>query len=281
MNDLVDEVVLLVDDLRLIVLVQHVGQIDGVFFRDLLVVFKQFERIPTLVGKIRILLVQLRNDAVDLVLDRIRIHHGIFGMMIMDMMGNLRMLMDELLGFRMPLVVNCRMQQDVKALALPRTDGNDGNAQHLGQTVQIDLHAALFHNVHHVERQDNGLFQLQKLERQIETALERRGVHDVDHDVHFVAQDKLTGDRLLHRVRRETVRPGKIDKMNPLIVLPNGAFHLFDGHPGPVRDLQVCARIGVKQRRLAAVRVSDKTDCQLAFRRFTRVHLLHLPRYSS
>ena len=68
---------------------------------------------------------------------------------------------------RTPLVsmMGDGMKKDVKPRALLGGDRDHRNAQHLRETVQIDLHAAFFHHIHHVQRQDHRLSQLQKLKR--------------------------------------------------------------------------------------------------------------------
>ena len=51
--------------------------------------------------------------------------------------------------------------------------------------------------------------------------------------------------------------------MDGLVVFLDGARDLFDGDPRPVGDLEVGARIGVEERRLAAVGVADEADGHL------------------
>ncbi len=60
-------------------------------------------------------------------------------------------------------MVGRRVHQNIQAGLAPGRDRNHGNAQHFRQAVGVDFHAPLFHNVHHVQGQNHGLAQLDKL----------------------------------------------------------------------------------------------------------------------
>src|SRR5699024_4221814 len=79
-DDLADEVVFLVDDVGLVAAVQHPGQVHRVFFGDLLVPLQQLDGVPAQVGQAGVAAAQLGDDLVDLVLDLVRVDHGVFGM---------------------------------------------------------------------------------------------------------------------------------------------------------------------------------------------------------
>ena len=68
---------------------------------------------------------------------------------------------------RTPLVsmMGDGMKKDVEPRALLGGDRDHRNAQHLRETVQIDLHAAFFHHIHHVQRQNQRNVQLHELHR--------------------------------------------------------------------------------------------------------------------
>ena len=130
--DLVDEVVLLVDDLRLVALVQHVGQVDGVLFADLLVPLEQLEGVPTLVDEARVFFVEGGDDGVDLVLHLVRVHHRVFLVVVVAVVRYARVLVHQRVGRGVPLVVHGGVQQDVQPPPLARGDGHHRDAQHLG-----------------------------------------------------------------------------------------------------------------------------------------------------
>ena len=171
MDDLVDEVVFLIDDVRFVASVEDGRKFDGVFSRDLLVAFQKLDGVPAFVRGIGVLFVELTDNGVDLVLDGIRIDHRVFRVMVVDVMGGGLVVVDEIVGSRAVLVVDGGVEEGVEPLPLSRRHGDDGDAEHLGQAVHVDLHAALLNDVHHVESHDDGLAELQKLQREIEAAL--------------------------------------------------------------------------------------------------------------
>ena len=178
-DDLADEVILLVDDVRLVASIEDGGKLDGILFRDLLVSLEELDGVPALVGGIGYFLLSSPIMAVDLVLDGIRIDHRIFRVVVVNVMRFHLVVVDEVVRPDAVLVVDGGVEEGVEPLALSCRHGDDGDAQHLGEAVHIDLHAALLNDVHHVESHDDGLSELQKLKRQIEAALERGGVDDV------------------------------------------------------------------------------------------------------
>ena len=246
-DDLADEVVFLVDDVGLVAAVQHPGQVHRVFFGDLLVPLQQLDGVPAQVGQAGVAAAQLGDDLVDLVLDLVRVDHGVFGMVVVLVVGHRLVLVDQQVGAGAVLVVGRRV------------------AQHFGQAVQVDLHAPLFHNVHHVQGHDHRLAQLQQLQRQVQPPLQGRGVHHVDDDVHLVAEDELPADRLLHGVRGQAVGAGQVHQVDVQPVVLDRALHLFHRDPRPVGDLEVGAGVGVEQGGLAAVGVADKTNGHIMF----------------
>ena len=232
---------------------------------DLLVAFQQLERVPAQVGQAGVALLQRGDDLVDLVLDLVRVDHGVFGVVVVLVVGHRLVLVDQQVGAGAVLVVGRRVQQGVQAAALPGRHRDDRDAQHLGQAVQVDLHAALFHNVHHVQGHDHRLAQLQELQRQVKPAFQRGGVHHVDDDVHLVAEDELAADRLLHGVGGQAVGAGQVHQVDVQAVVLDRALHLFHRHARPVGHFQVCAGVGVEQGGFAAVGVADKPDGHIMF----------------
>ena len=160
MDDLVDEVVFLIDDVRFVTSVEDGRKLNGVFFRDLLVAFQKLDGVPAFVGRIGVLFVEFTYNGVDLVLDGIRVDHRVFRMVVVDVMGRGLVVVDEVVGSRAVLVVEGGVEEGVEPLPLSRRHGDDGDAEHLGQAVHINLHAALCNDVHHVESHDNGLAEL-------------------------------------------------------------------------------------------------------------------------
>ena len=160
MDDLVDEVVLLIDDVRFVTSVEDGRKLHGVFFRDLLVAFQKLDGVPAFVGSIGVLFVEFTYNGVDLIFDGIRIDHRVFRVMVVDVMRGGLVVVDEIVGPRAVLVVDGGVEEGIEPLPLSRRHGDDGDAEHFGQAVHIDLHAALLNDIHHVESHDDGLAEL-------------------------------------------------------------------------------------------------------------------------
>ena len=231
------EVVLLVDDVRLVAPVEHIGQLYGIFRAYLLVAFEQLQRMPAVVDQVRIAFLELRDEQVYLVLDGVGIDHRKFRVVVVGVLGCVLMDMDEPVRCRVVLVVYRSVEKYVEAAALARRDWNDRNAEHLRQAVKVYLHPAFFDDVHHVEREHYRPPELQQLEREIEAAFQRRSVHDVDDYVHLAAHYELARNGLLHCVRGEAVRPRQVHKADVDVVILYRALHLFYSDSGPVRHL--------------------------------------------
>ena len=171
MDDLVDEVVLLIDDVRFVISVKDRRKLHGVFFRDLLVAFQKLDGVPALVGGIEVMFIELADDTIDLVLDGIRIDHRVFRVMVVDVMGRGLVVVDEIVGPRAVFVVDGGVKEGVEPLALSCRHGDDGDAEHFREAVHVDFHTAFLNDIHHVESHDDGFAELQKLQREIEAAL--------------------------------------------------------------------------------------------------------------
>ena len=100
----------------------------------------------------------------------------------------------------MILMVNCRVHQNIQSPPFSRTDRHNRYSKHLRQAVQIDLHAAFFHDIHHVECKDDRLSKLDELQSQIQVALQGGSVRHIDDDIDIAAHDAFPGNGLFHRV---------------------------------------------------------------------------------
>ena len=127
-----------------------------------------------------------------------------------------------------------RMKQHIKTGPLSGGNRNDRNPQHFREPVRVDLHAPLFHNVHHVQRQYNRLAKFQKLQGQIQIALKCGGIRNINNYIDFIAEYELSGNLLLHRIRSQAVSTGKVNQANGHIMVLDGTFHLFNGDSRPV-----------------------------------------------
>ena len=158
------------------------------------------------------------------------------------------------------LVVGCCVHQDVQA-GFPAGGYRDHrDAQHFRQAVQVDLHAPLLDNVHHVQGQDHRLAQLDQLQSQIQVALQGRGVRHIDDHIHVVAQYVLPGHLFLHGVGGQAVGAGQVHQFVLVVVELENALLFLHRYTGPVGHFQVGAGVGVEQRGFSAVGVSHEPN---------------------
>ena len=118
---------------------------------------------PAQVIQIRIFPFQRLHQQVDLVLKRIAVHHHIFFVVVVTVAGLLGVMVAGGLCGLLVFVVGCCVHQNIQAGFSPGGYRDYRNAQHFRQAVQVNFHAPLLHNVHHVQRQNNRLSQLNQL----------------------------------------------------------------------------------------------------------------------
>ena len=135
---------------------------------------------------------ELFYHRVDLVFNRVLIHHGILAVMVMPVSGAVRMMMDKRALLCIFIVVGHSVHQDLQSCPFPCRYGNGGDPQHFRQSVQIDLHPPLFHHIHHIERQHHRLPQLDQLQGQIKISLQAGRVCHVNNDIHLIAHNTLS-----------------------------------------------------------------------------------------
>ena len=139
--------------------------------------------------------------------------------------------------------------------ALQRGDLNDLAADLLREFRGVDPVAALFHDVHHVDRHDHRNAELDELRGEVEVALEVRAVHDVQNRVRTFVDQVIPGDDFLQRVGGKRIDTGKV-RDDHVVVILQFAFLLFHGDARPVAYELVRAGQRVEQGRFAAVRVA-------------------------
>ena len=164
--------------------------------------------------------------------------------------------------------------------ALCRLDGGLGGLQNAGPLQCRDLHdlaaelprelrglemVAVFpDDVHHVDGHDDRNAKLGELCGEVEISLQIRAVNDVEDGVRALADQIISRHDLLERVRRQRIDAGQVHD-DDIIMLFEPALLFFDRDARPVADELVRAGQGVKERRLAAVRVARKGDLDLLF----------------
>ena len=109
-------------------------------------------------------------------------------------------MMDQRILTGQPFVVQDGMKQDRKTGLFSRGNRDTWYAKHFREAVQIDLHAAFFHDIHHVECKDDRLSKLDELQSQIQVALQGGSVRHIYDDIDIAAHDAFPGNGLFHRV---------------------------------------------------------------------------------
>ena len=274
-HDLLNQIILLVDDLRLIVFVQNMRQVHRAFPGHFLISFQQLDGVPAGVGQPGIFMLQSLCNGVNAKFHHLVIDHGIVVVLMpltMVMVGLSAMmamvvmplvLMDDGVVALAVCMVGSGVDQHLQPRPPPGGDRDHRGPQHLGQTVEVDLHPPLFHNVHHIEGHHHRLAQFQQLKGQIKAPLQSRGIHHVHNNIHLVREDEIPGHLFLHGIGGKGVGPRQVHQTHLHAVVLHDPLHPLHRDPGPVGHLQVGPGIGVKQGGLAAVGVADKGHRQL------------------
>ena len=84
------------------------------------------------------------------------------------------------------MVRNC-MHQDGEPGLFSGRNRNNRNAEHFRKAVQINLHAPLFYDIHHVQRQNHRLSKFDQLEGQIEVPLQTGGISYINDHIDLAA----------------------------------------------------------------------------------------------
>ena len=158
------------------------------------------------------------------------------------------------------------VDQFINAFIGRRRDRNDGDPQHLFHLVDPDTAAVPAHLIHHVESQYHGNADLHQLHRQIQIALNVRGVHDVNDSPGMFPENKLPRDNLLTAVRGHGVNTRQIRDQRVVTPADHAVFSVYRD-AGEIAYMLIGSGELVKERRLAAVLVAGQRESQLcAFR---------------
>ncbi len=223
----------------LITPVRHMDHRHGMFLFYLLVIFQYLDGMPSGGRMVRITL----------------LHHAF---QCLDLLFDLRRIIQNVVLHPLLAVVDHRMKQNIQSGAPGRRNRHYRNiSQHFGQTVHVDLHPPLFHHVHHVQRQDDGLPKFQKLQGQVQVPLQGGRVHHVYDGINVVIHGTFPGDLLLNGIAGQGVDSRRVHNGDIGILIACLAFHPLHCNPGPVCNLQPGAGKGVEEGCLAAVGVAD------------------------
>lgn len=133
-------------------------------------------------------------------------------------------------------------------------------AQTCGEPRNVDLDAAGFSLIQHVEHQDQRHAHLQYLHGQVKVAFEIGGIDDVDDHLGACFNKEVPCDLFLHRIGRKAVRSRQIDDRDAQVFvgMPDQAGAFLDGFAGPVANMLIGAGQCVEDRALADVGIASK-----------------------
>ena len=120
---------------------------------------------PAAVFHIRVFFKKLTGDDVDFFFDFIAVYHRIPFMLFFR--DRIVMMMDHAVASVLIAVVCNGMKKNIESRPFLTGDGNNGNAEHFGKSVQVEFHASFLHNVHHIQGHNNGFSEFKQLQRQI------------------------------------------------------------------------------------------------------------------
>ena len=187
-----DKVVFLIDDIFFITAVQYMRQIHRISRHNIGILFQKFNRMPAVIFNLRILFFQFIGYQVNFVFNQVAVYHSIFGMMIMFMFAlflNIIMIMYQqyiFIIFFMMMMGNC-MHQYIQTPFFASRHRHYWNAQHFRQTMHVYFHTAFFHNIHHIQGQNDWFTQFNQLQRQIQIAFQRGRIRDINNNIRIIA----------------------------------------------------------------------------------------------
>ena len=156
------------------------------------------------------------------------------------------------------------------AVALECGDLHDLAAELTGQLLDVYNVAVLAHDIHHVDRDDNGDAKLGELSGQIKVTLGVGAVDDVEYCIGALAEQEVTRDDLLKCVRGKRIDARKVNDRYAVKLLEL-AFLLLNGDAGPVAYKLVRAGQRVEQCGLTTVRVARKGNFNVLFHYSTSI----------
>ena len=141
------------------------------------------------------------------------------------------------------------------------------HAEGIGELLFINALAVGFRHVHHVQRDERGMAQLDDLGGVIKIPLEIRGVHDHHNQTGWrqfgqAVEQHVARNLLVQRIGAETVCARQIEHadIDARWCAKQFAFLAFDGDAGVIPDLGAQTGKRVEQGRLAAIRIARQDD---------------------
>ncbi len=161
--------------------------------------------------------------------------------------------------FALPCDLYRALGRFVRAGALERRGFNHVAPQGCREFLDVDFVAALFDDVHHVQRNHHGGVHLEHLRGQVKVALQVGAVHQVNHGVRLLVHDVVPGNDFFQRIGRKGINPRQVGDDHVAVPF-KPAFFFLDRDARPVAH--VLGRTGqvVEHGRFAAVRIPCQRD---------------------
>ena len=160
--------------------------------------------------------------------------------------------------------VNGEIKQFSNAVAARPDRRNNRRGQQFRKLRHVNFIALLARLVHDIEGVNQGEIQLFQLLRQIEVALQIRGVHHVNHDIRPLPEQIIAGDEFFHRIGRQAVHAGQIHDANIAAAMRRRPFNFLDGHARPIADALPRSGDGVEDGGFPRIRIAGQGDGQAA-----------------
>lgn len=128
----------------------------------------------------------------------------------------------------------CHLHQMFQPLFAAGRRGDYGDAEQLGQFVEIDVNSPFFGFIAKIDTEDQIVGQILNLKNQIQIPLQTGGVADGDDRICIAVADKVPGHLFLSGVRQKGVGAWQVNKDIAAVMEDTAALGTGDRFAGPV-----------------------------------------------
>ena len=188
-----------------------------------------------------------------------------------DLRIDFPVLVEEVTSF---VDIDYDMKQVVDAFVGTAHGGDHRDAEHFAQHAVVELVAAGFQFVKHVQGNDHTHVHVNELGRQVEVAFQVGCIHDVDDDIRGLFDDVLPYIHLFGRVGREGIGAREVDDAELVALELEESFLGVYRHTAVVSHMLVCSGRDVEQGGLPAIGIAHQRNVDGAS--FVPCDILHL-----
>ena len=167
------------------------------------------------------------------------------------------MILDDLTRL---ILAHNRARKDVeeflRALFAAAYGRDNRHADRIFEFMNVNMNAAAFRLILHIEVNEKRNAFLEELNRQEEVTLDVRAVNDVHDQVNFVIHQVVDNDLFLRGACVDAVRTRQVDDRNCAVLISRIAYFFIDRDTRPVTDLLTGTCQLVEDRGLTSVRVA-------------------------